>query len=104
MVTTVARLRRHDDANIPTLVVAGEVDVADEDSFAAALHGLIADARSPACFDLREVSFFGSTGVNLLLRARDEAIAAGVQLDVLPSRYVTRTLEVLHLTDVFELA
>ncbi len=64
--------------------VRGDVDIPDADALRPLLVSCIRPAGSTppraVVLDLGEVGFFGSAGLNLLVRARKEAAAGGVAL------------------------
>ena len=71
--------------------------------FADRLAELIRDARSPAIVDLSGVTFFDSSGINVLVRASASAEAAGVDLILqAPSRQVVTVLNLTGLGDHFQ--
>jgi len=98
-----AEFERDDDAGAPRLVVTGEIDLAVAEAFGSALGRLVGDANSPAVVDLTGVTFFNSTGIGLLSDAATSARRRNVELIVLPSSPVRRTLEITGLADFFGL-
>jgi anti-sigma B factor antagonist len=98
-----AEFSRADQAGEPTLVVVGEIDLASAVPFGQRLAELIRDARSPAVVDLSGVTFFDSSGINVLVRAGVSAEAAGVDLILqAPSRQVRTVLTLTGLADHFQ--
>jgi anti-sigma B factor antagonist len=77
--------------------VAGEIDMdtappMEEALVAAAEH---ATASTPLLLDLREVSFLGSAGLNLMVACHQRCRAAGTSLVVVaPQRSVARVLRI----------
>ena len=61
---------------------AGELDLATAPRLQAALDALLDDGYTELGVDLGEVSFCDVAGLNMLLRARAAAVAAGGRLDV----------------------
>ncbi|SDT82850.1 anti-anti-sigma factor [Streptomyces sp. TLI_053] len=60
----------------------GELDHDSVDGLRSALGGLPEDGLARILVDLAELSFCDSTGLNILLRARQDAEAAGVRLEI----------------------
>src|SRR6478672_513553 len=92
-----ARFERDDEAELPRLVVTGEIDLGVAGTFASELKQLVGDAHSPAVVDLTGVTFFNSTGISVLSDAVAEARRRRVELVVRPSSHVRRTLEITGL-------
>jgi anti-anti-sigma factor len=83
------------------LAVSGEIDLDTADTLAEAITGVLATA-SPAelVVDLAEVTLCDSTGIEILLRARDAAAAQAVRLVVInPRGIVRRALDVTGTLD-----
>ncbi|OLF11596.1 hypothetical protein BLA60_11660 [Actinophytocola xinjiangensis] len=89
----------------PAIIVkaAGDVDLTTaqllDDHLTAA--ATLADPPAPVVADLREVMFFGSNGVSVLLRAHQRCQRHHTPLHVLADRPVTRPLAVLGLRQTF---
>lgn len=79
------------------ITVRGNIDIATGPRLGAAL----AAERRPLLLDLRGVSFMDATGIRLLLAARARARADGVDLDLITSAAVDRTLEIANLREHF---
>ncbi|MEK2495076.1 STAS domain-containing protein [Kitasatospora purpeofusca] len=62
--------------------VGGELDRDSADGLLAALAGLPEEGLTRILVDLAELSFCDSTGLNILLRARQDAELAGVLLEL----------------------
>jgi anti-sigma B factor antagonist len=82
---------------MPILEVVGELDMVTAPAFDAALQRPLRGS-SLTC-DLRGVSFIDSTGMEVLMRARDVALREGCELIVLPSAVVRRLAGLLDLED-----
>ncbi len=79
---------------------AGELDLEESGRAEAALAAARARAATGVTADLRDVSFLGSTGIRILLEARDAAVAAGLRSGVLQGDGAARRLiELLGLTE-----
>jgi anti-anti-sigma factor len=87
-----ARFVRCDTDNVPCLVVDGDVDLVNVDTFNRYLTHLVADAHSTAVLDLRSLTFFGSTALNAVIAAHQCAEAHRVHLLVRPSPMVLRVV------------
>ncbi|WP_199440188.1 STAS domain-containing protein [Umezawaea beigongshangensis] len=100
------RVERRVESRAVVVRASGEVDTVTawmlerQLRFAAALAG----APASVVADLRDVDFFGAVGVAVLLEARGRCARQGTPLRVLPSRVVTRVLELCHEEDVLEVA
>ncbi|MFB8242962.1 STAS domain-containing protein [Kitasatospora purpeofusca] len=68
--------------------VGGELDRDSADGLRTALAGLPEDGLARILVDLAELSFCDSTGLNILLRARQDAEPAGVRLELVGPRPV----------------
>ncbi|MCX4683207.1 STAS domain-containing protein [Kitasatospora purpeofusca] len=68
--------------------VGGELDRDSADGLLAALAGLPEEGLTRILVDLAELSFCDSTGLNVLLRARQDAELAGVLLELAGPRPV----------------
>jgi anti-sigma B factor antagonist len=100
-VSNYAMFSRVDSSIGPVLVVSGEVDMVTAPKFRTQVHATIGDATTCAFLDLRAVSFFDSTGISVLVHARDTAEAQGLDLVVDPSECVRAILDVVALEDRF---
>ena len=86
------------------LVVAGEVDISNEDEFLDQLRNLIGAARSTSLVDLSAVTFFGSSGISALLKASRDAQQKGINLVMAaPSLIVRQVLDATGLSSIFEI-
>ena len=91
-------LRREPGAEGPVVVVAGALDITTADRLEAALLAAEADAPRALVLDLREVSFFDSTGLQMVLDAHLRAEQAGRRLVVVAGH--TEARRVFDLAEV----
>ena len=88
----------------PVLVVAGELDLSNEDEFLDRLRELVEAAQSPAVVDLSGVSFVGASAMNALVHANRDANQRDVTLVLAaPSPHVRQVLDVTDLSSVLEI-
>jgi anti-sigma B factor antagonist len=85
------------DADRAVITVRGAIDLATGPRLGAAL----AIRGRPLLLDLRGVGFMDATGIRLLLEAGARAGADGVDLELIPSAAVERTLELVSLREQF---
>ena len=84
-----------------TLVtVAGEVDLATAPALASALSE-VTEADGPLVIDLTEVAFLDSSGLSVLLQARERLGGGGVVRLVAKRPAILRVLAVTGLDEVF---
>jgi anti-sigma B factor antagonist len=75
--------------------LGGELDMASAPLLQAALEGAEKEASSTLVLDLRELRFMDSTGLRIILLARERCSSAGLQFAVTPgSSQVQRLLAV----------
>ncbi len=80
------------------LYVSGEIDLSAKTLFQDRLADLINASDDDVLVDLADVSFINSTGLAVLLHAREQLGTAGRKLTITrPSRPVTRVLELAGL-------
>ncbi|MFF2350973.1 STAS domain-containing protein [Kitasatospora sp. NPDC058115] len=72
----------HRNGPVRIVTVGGELDHDSADGLRTALAGLPEEGLARILVDLAELRFCDSTGLNILLRARQEAERAGVRLEV----------------------
>ena len=83
--------------------VSGEIDILSAPALRDALLPALESAPS-VVVDLSEVSFLGSSGLAVLVEAREQAQRDGHELRLVrPSRIVTRALEATGLLGLFEI-
>lgn len=84
--------------------LAGDLDMESRAPAGSALDGLIAQGPQTIVVDLEHVGFCDSSGLNLLLRARMNAVAAGIDFWLAqPSPAVARVLEITGTDAVFSI-
>lgn len=89
-------------ADCVTLRVAGEIDlVSAPDVDAAITRHLSGVAPTRFVLDLSDVTFFGSPGLALLVRAAESTTARGVELRIVANSLVLRTMELTGTLDLF---
>jgi anti-anti-sigma factor len=88
-----------------TVVLKGEVDLSTGDVVRAQLRELWESGWTEVVLDLREVTFMDTTGIHVLLDARDAATTAGSTFGVLTGTGpATRILELTGLDGLLPLA
>jgi stage II sporulation protein AA (anti-sigma F factor antagonist) len=93
----------HDGATV-LLVVSGEVDLASAPVLAVALDSVAAGAPE-VVLDLDGLTFFGSTGINVLVDACRRLGATGTRLRVRCGQPLTRrVIQLCGLSDVLSLS
>ncbi|MFD9687196.1 STAS domain-containing protein [Kitasatospora sp. NPDC059088] len=84
--------------------LVGDLDIESRAPAGCAIDGLIAERPPLVVIDLERVGFCDSSGLNLLLRARMNAIAAGVDFRLAhPSPAVARVLEITGTDSIFSI-
>ena len=86
-----------------TLVVTGEVDLANVDVLRDGGQQALRAAEALE-LDLTGVEFMDSSGLRALLELQEQAVTAGCKLRINPSPSVLRLLEIAGLSDRFALA
>jgi anti-sigma B factor antagonist len=74
-------VERHGDAMV--VLVAGEIDRSTEEDFAEALEQAMRSGTARVVVDLREVTFMGTTGLNIVIRVYREAERARADFRVI---------------------
>src|SRR6202035_2664832 len=83
------------------LVLTGELDLAPAAEVEAMLLRLCAEGTKEIALDLRKLRFMGSTGLRLLLLARDLCEQHGYEFHLVPGpRNIQRMFEMTGLLDV----
>jgi anti-anti-sigma factor len=96
-------LETSDQGSTRLVRASGEIDILSAPALRAALLPAL-DSADLVVLDLTEVSFLGSSGLAVLVEARDHAQQGGRQLRlVCTSRIVLRALEATGLKDLFEI-
>jgi anti-anti-sigma factor len=89
------------DGDLATVTVSGEIDLETSAELGAVLAGL--DGDGDVCLDLGEVTYIDSTGLRVLLTARDAAAAGGGNLRVsATSSIVARLIEITGSGELLE--
>ena len=82
------------------LVLEGALDIAATTAAHKCLIGLDLPRRGQLVLDLSRVTFIDSTGIRLLLQAREHARRCGAEFGIVPGPAdVTRVLELVGLDD-----
>jgi anti-anti-sigma factor len=82
------------------LTLGGELDLSSAPELERALQAAAAQTDARILFDLTELSFMDSTGVSVLVRAKQDADAAGRVIALrAPNGQVRRLLELVGLLD-----
>jgi anti-anti-sigma factor len=85
---------------VPTIVVSGDVDIANADALKAAVDSVSAGAPERVIFDLSDLRFIDSAGIAVLLYATER----GAPVELLdPSPAVRRVVELTGLTAVLKI-
>ena len=99
-----ARIRDGKLDKAPSVVVKGEVDIADAEALNDALQKAIINSVGAFVIDLSELEFIDSSGLHVLHRARDLLGREDRQLAVVcPYGPVRRVFELSGLSDLFAL-
>jgi anti-sigma B factor antagonist len=97
-----SRLELHDRRTGPrhTLVLTGELDVASASALDATLHEICTDATDALALDLSALTFMDSSGLRLVLLARDLCQRHGCEFMLIPGpAQVQRLFEVTGLIE-----
>jgi anti-sigma B factor antagonist len=87
-----------------TLIVTGQIDMANAGTFRRQLLAVAADAHSPAFVDLSAVTFIDSSGLNALVAVRRSLEETDTSLVLLnPSPACQRVLEITGIDKIFEI-
>jgi anti-sigma B factor antagonist len=85
------------------VMVHGEVDIASAPRLHERLTAALRDERGAVVVDLRDVTFIDSTGLGVLVNARQRARATGVSFKLkLPEGQARFPFEVTGLVSIFE--
>lgn len=104
-VTDLLTLTERHDGQTVVLALRGEADLASAPRIGERVRELLASGERRVRLDLTDVGFLDSTAVGVLLRARREAVGAGVPFDVVcPEGPARRVLHLLGLLPAFGLA
>jgi anti-anti-sigma factor len=95
-------LETSDEGSTHVVHTSGEIDILSAPALRAALLPALETAEK-VVLDLSEVSFLGSSGLAVLVEARDHAQRSGHHLRLIcSSRIVLRALEATGLRDLFD--
>jgi anti-sigma B factor antagonist len=93
-------VRRSDDADGAVLWLSGELDLASAPQLKEAIHRVELDDQQRLLLDLSELEFMDSTGLAVVVAARDRADAGGGRLVLRrPTPQVERLLALVGLRD-----
>jgi anti-anti-sigma factor len=96
-------VEQRSDGGEMVLVLSGELDLSSAPELERALTEIGAQAGDRVVFDLSHLSFMDSTGVSVLVRAKQDADAGGRSIAVRqPTGQVRRLLELVGLLDRLE--
>jgi anti-sigma B factor antagonist len=97
-------LETMDQGSTRVLRASGEIDILSASSLRETLLAAVREVPS-VVLDLSGVSFLGSSGLAVLVEARDQAERAGHELRLMrPSRIASRALEATGLLELFEVS
>ena len=86
----------------PLVVVGGALDFETAPDFHDLLPTLVLLPGQRLVLDLEAVEFFDSSGIRALLAARDRAVVAGAELDLLAvPDHIWRVLDAVGIKDLF---
>lgn len=92
-------VERNDTAVIVS--ATGEIDIATAPEFRATALGAVARCPGLLVADLSGVSFIDSSGLNVLVLLRQEALSRGHELRLVTSRRIDAVLKIAGLDQVF---
>lgn len=96
-------IERSDDADGVVLTLAGELDVTTADRLEGQLHEVLKSAPGRVLLDLHELQFVDSAGVSVLIKAKEQAEAAGRRLVLRrPTAQVYNVFSVVGLVEWLE--
>ncbi len=98
-----ARIDVHaDDPQRVVVSVVGEIDLATRDRLQSALLSVIEQTGTDhkVIVDMSQTSFLDSTGIAVLVRTREKALAAGIEFSITGATGMVR--QVLELTGVLQ--
>jgi anti-anti-sigma factor len=88
---------------VVTVAVAGEVDLPHARDLVVALREVLAGTPAVISLDLSRVTFMDSTGIQVLMGARADAVKAGTEMKIQKtSAPVQRVLQLTGLLETFE--
>jgi anti-sigma B factor antagonist len=93
-------VRRSDDADGVVLWLSGELDLASAPQLKEAIHQIDLDGQGRLLLDLSQLAFMDSTGLAVVVAAREHADASGSRLVLRrPTPQVERLLSLVGLRD-----
>lgn len=93
------------EQHVTTVYVNGDVDLATADLLSASADLALQESPLRLILDLSEVSFFSAAGLSALLRLRDRADRAAVDLVLrAPSAAVLNVLDIVNAAPCFRIA
>jgi anti-anti-sigma factor len=91
------------DDRIVAVAVAGEIDLPHARDLVVALREVLADTPAALVLDLSGVTFMDSTGIQVLMGARADALKGGTRLTIgKASAQVQRVLQLTGLRETLE--
>lgn len=92
------------DGELPVVSLHGEIDLSSVAAVRAVIDEALRHANATLVIDLSDVAFFDSSGLGLLVTAKDDATAQGAELVLRsPSAAARRILELGGTTDWFQI-
>lgn len=92
------------DGEAPVISLHGEIDLSSVEAVRSVISEALAHAGTSLVIDLSDVTFFDSSGLGLLVTAKDEGASGGVELVLRsPSPAALRILELAGTTDWFRI-
>lgn len=97
------QIRRVDDADGTVVALHGELDLSSAPTLETLLRELDDTIPGRILIDLRELKFMDSSGLALMIRAQQMALAAGYRLELRPGpNQVQRLFEMTGTLDRFD--
>jgi anti-sigma B factor antagonist len=94
----------HHDAGSALVTVGGELEFGTAASLRTTLSDLAQDQSDPVVLDLTALQFIDSTGLSLLVQAKQRFSAQGRRFELRsPTPRVSRVIEISGLAELFEL-
>jgi len=94
----------HRDAGSALVTVGGELEFGTAASLRTTLSDLVQDEADPVVVDLTALQFIDSSGLSLLVQAKQRFAAQGRRFELRgPTPRVSRVIEISGLSELFEL-
>jgi len=94
----------HRHSGSATVTVGGELEFGTAASLRTTLSDLVQDESDPVVVDLTALQFIDSTGLSLLVQAKQRFSAQGRRFELRgPTPRVSRVIEISGLAELFEL-